>query len=483
MFPEGITSRSTCCWMLALCAFVGKALAGPQLTVIPAWDGKFVPGNPSEVRLHLVPQSGGPFSLTLSTPGWSSRHEGVMEAETEYRISLPVYPQPGKPVDISLQQEGISPVQQSVEFSPIDRPITAEVRSGGGFSPPIEAVELALVDIHMLPRTAEGYGGVSSIEIPPELLTQLTTRQLKALDYYLGDCRTLILHGGDERVAAVIRSHAGCGGRSIKLSPASGIRPENPLPSRPALENLLPADGEGYTQIAGFYLAGYAILLILALLTLRRATALVSVPLIGSLAIPALAYLGQTEPHVVSWVETESGDPSGRYAMLIKVEGSRSQQLQMPLPDLATLPTTDSAPPMTVILSNDQNPKKRWLQLDTRPFTKEHIRLVGNFRLQQPLSLVSSASGTLVTNTGGTSSPAALLVLEGELHQIPPLPPSAHWMPSEESRSDRQSRLISLFKARAGVPSLLVPFTLPFLPSDQFQQANGWLLIRAGKRA
>ena len=464
---------------LGLLWLSGIASAAPGLTVTPAWDGNFVPGRSSEIRLQVSSPAGGAFQLNLTTPGWVIRYSGVVEANIGTDLSLPIYPAPGQPVQIQLQRAGQPPLRQTLVFNHRAEPLQAWVVPPGS-SPPSAARGQVPVSVGMLPRTSEGYGGIASLSIPSSQLSQLDSRQLDALDDYLSGCKPLHLIDTTQEVVDIIKSHAGCGGRHIEISgPVASVGQPKPLPGASILDRLLPATDQSYPRLAILYFVGYAVILLFGLLLSGRALVLLSIPVAASLALPALAYLGATPPRLVTWMETEAGDSSARYTALLSVDGARREQLSLPLDGIRNLPTS-SASSSNVVSIDGTRDQTRQLLIETQPFSTAWYLFSGTVRLTQPLALTGSVHLPQITNSTNTFTPSCLLSWSGEIHQIPPLRPGEHWTPTEQSRSARHDPLTGLLGSRSGELALLIPYNLPV---EAFGNASreGWLLIRADR--
>ena len=459
--------------LLLLPALTPLEAAPPEVGFTPAWGGRFLPGRPTELGVHLVSDTGGEFEISTSGPAGSSHYRGLLDAGLPLQVWLPVRPAPDRPLRVTIELGGKEGerLQRELHFTPVRRALAVRL-----------AAEPPRADaIPPLPRTAEGYAPVGELTLSPALLPKLQADQILALDRYLARCGQLHLPDADPRLLERIRAAAGCGGRYVgRLDGAPG-HPPPPLPGTGALETLLPVQTSGPLQgLLLFFLVYIGLLLTASLLPRYRKPLLLALPALSATALLLLWPLQPSPPGAAGWAEMQSGETSARFALLLALGEQKDPGQRLSLSRVLGTPAGDPA----ALFLDARHRALEAVPFPARPFEQARYRFQGAIRHDPGVTLEGQAADAppRVVNRGAHPSRPGLLSWHGILYRLPTLPPGTRWSPDDKRLLEAGAAPARLLRrATAGGPgALLLPLDLHetgLIPKPV--KAQGWLLIRA----
>jgi|GEM_PF-4385285 len=470
--------------ILLLVAQGAAAAPGLTATLEPVWDGHFLPGRATEVRVHLLAESGGRFELALQSGSGRTRYRGILEAGTPQDLWLPLIPDPGAPVALTLWRDGERVLQQNLWFTASPAPLTISVQPLAPELPVDSASSTLSSRVDGLPRTGDGYRGVGRLVLPLELLPRLDRQQMAALRDYIGDCGMLLMSGGGANLLQRIKGIAGCNGEYIGITgrysaagPASA-----PAPAPAANPNAEPA--HGWNDPIALFFAVYLVSLLLIAATWRRPAALLAAPLLGTLGLLLFWPLQDNPVQLVSWAEMQSGSANVRYSALLRIVGNRGEQnRRISLSSRLGMPGVENAMPLDIRF-DALRPGLQSLVTQVRPFSRYDYRFQGSLPAPFRLRLELSDNSPRVTNRSDTETPAGLLSWNQEIYALPALPPGQSWSPTGSERIDGRGDPAKRLRQRAGSAraALLLPMTLQdaglIAPDSGIDRLQGWLLVR-----
>ncbi len=345
--PSGAAHPARALALAALGLLAIDAAPAGTLDLDAAWGGRFRPGETAQVGVALQSERGGTARVQASSGGIEVSAELNLAAGEPGRLALPVRPgADGRVAVEALLPDGSNP-DAALGLEPVPPGVAL------AFATPAAAAgtDWLAADPARLPVLPEGYGPVSALALAPADLKTLDPAQTRALARFLGGCGTLVLSGASARDLSGIRMAAGCGGRRVVAAPG----PLAPLPDTDTNEprwdlaqSLLRTDLQGAEEraresgrrIALLFLP-YALLLGALLLWRRpRPWAMVAVPALAALLVWQSLPRAVVQVRTLTWAETESGDPSLRFATLIETvgDGQNPSRLSVDTPSEMPLP-------------------------------------------------------------------------------------------------------------------------------------------------
>ncbi len=430
--------------LLALgAAEVSRAAA---VEVIPAWNARFQPARPTEIRVRLVPESGGILTVEVRQQGTASVRRTVpVTSLGVLELRLPVRPvAPELRLVVGLDERPLADLPVPLAALPSGRPVAAVAAA-----PEVRLPLSELSNVHVaaadLPHHADAYRTVDLLVVDGPTLAVLEPPQLDALEQHVRLCGRLLLIGMSEAERAPVDGVAGCGGRFVSAvaapenaaHAAARLLADGPraLPAPARLIPLLDDDPSGASIRALTPVVLY--LLILVALLARRAAPL---PLL-LLPVGAAATLfassgpgwGGAEPsrRWASWAEGAAGEPVTRQASLLRVRGNGIGQIQVPLPEHLPMPESleRGAAPPRIRYDGDA----RSLELDGRLLRTHDVGFTGSAALAAALRLALADGVPRVENVAAARSQPALLAWQDRKYPVPSLESGQTWLPSDRA--------------------------------------------------
>lgn len=315
----------------------GSASRAAPLELGAAWDGRFVPGRTTEIRLRVLSERGGPARVQLRSGPIELSVALQLEPRRALTRAIPI--RPGN--DGHIYAEAALPDgrshQAELRLDAVrDQPglmlASRSLQTPAGW---IRTDPTALVSL------PEGYGPIAALALAPADLALLSPDQVHALDAYLMGCGSLALPGIGASDLGHIRAGSGCGGRRVVSAVADLVVRPSPDSAESVADAIrsLPATRGGDTLVrVCAILAAYVLLL--AVLAARTGTGywLLAVPPVVALllwqALPRLVASVET----VTWAIAESGDPVARTATLIRIAGDGRGPAATTLAPMSRLP-------------------------------------------------------------------------------------------------------------------------------------------------
>jgi hypothetical protein len=461
----GITGRHRGTLFASL--LVACAPAARGFEVAPAWGGRYLPGEPTEVSLRVPIPEGGKALLRVEGTGGRIERDVISEPGRTLEVSLPAYPGADGWLDVSVLGPDGQRQAHRVVLLPQAAPIAAAV--GGPVAVPVEGARGVAVPGRDLPRTAAGYRPLASLTLAQEALVGLDGPQTAVLADYLAGCGTLVIPDADPRLLAAVRATAGCGGRTVGADGAA-LEPPPPLPATERLAAALPRG----TDADDLWLLFLPYLLIVAGLVVspRRIGAWV----IGLPPAAALAYAGmipQTVPPAaaVTWADARMGDGPARFVTLLRTQGAGGETPPIALPARGVLAMPATAAGRVRLDAEGNQHLSRPVEL----LSHTDYRLEGAVALPFRLEVVTDGPEPQVRNGGSGASPAGWLVRSGQASAFPALQPG-QGRPLSGEHDAGAPLAVPMDSATTGI-LLRLPAALP-AGLDGSARGAGSLLVR-----
>jgi hypothetical protein len=331
-------------------AAASPSVAGEALHVaaLPAWDGLFAAGQPTEMRLRVsspraedlvirVTGTALPTTLTLTTR--AGAHE---------TFALPLLPTPNGDLAVFVETARTEPrARLDVALRPLGtRPLVAVATRSSAVVVDESRFHVAYVAAADLPQTLEGYGVPHVVVVDGRSLAELSPRQVQALAGHLAMCGRTLAIGlpaiAVERLAAAAGCHAAAvrfvadGADAAAAIDALLAVQVPPLPTSRRVAADLGASTPAAAAplllgIVGSYLVGAGVL---ACIT-RRPFVLLLWPFLATGVVIAAASVASPQSQLYIDAEVAWRSAVGRYAGLLRIDGWRLGEAALPLPESA----------------------------------------------------------------------------------------------------------------------------------------------------
>lgn len=311
------------------------------------WDGWFIPGETTELRIELRSHMDGVAQVTLRSGSLILGTRATLRAERTSALALPLRPPPTGRVEVTAVMPDHTREQIVLTLRPHPDRILPTTAAVAAVTPP--AIRVVPAD---LPRTAEGYGPVGYLRLRPADLLALDTTQAAALEHYLADCGRLSLSGASDSDLMRIRAASGCRGQRVSADAMTPDASDTDASHAEVEDHLLPwlrslPERDDRRPLA-LLLLPYGLLLA-ALMGARRLRAWVLIvpgtaAVLVWLALPFA--LGANESS--TWSDAKSDDPVSRFVTHIETHGQGRAAVPIPLPVGSTLPRALDGGPVVV---------------------------------------------------------------------------------------------------------------------------------------
>lgn len=467
-----------------LAASAGRAAESVDADFVPAWEGYYVAGRATSLRVRANAPVGGELIVRLADTAPSSAAKRMIEAGAPAELDVGFRPSTDS-VAASARVGIAEPVEADLELIALDRPLLALVVEDVDLGPWLSAAADFVpvpVSATELPRTAEGYEPISGLVIGERALARMDNAQIEALGRYADGCGRIFVPPSSSAVP--LKQTAGCDGTFVQPAPQPADmaallrRVVSPLPEYKELQ-ALDASPPSLLGIAVAFFAVYAA--ILAVFAARGGrtqarsswTALLLTPVLASVLMTLVWSRNAPERRLIVWAE-QSGAGSARYSAVYDIYSRGVGNVELALPASFGLPASVTSEPFEVTRVDDRIE----LRLQPRLMTRYALGLTGSVDYTPALSVDVGGSAPAVANAGSAQSPEAILAHDRRYYRVPPLETGARWLLAADmpslSRLDVPSPL-----TRSRGTALLVPLQpgeladrLP--PSDR---TTGWLLL------
>jgi hypothetical protein len=482
------------------------------MRAVPAWGGRFVPGEPTEITLTLSARRGGEAAILVVGAGGRVAHSLRLTGGVPAVLALPAYPGREGALEVRARIRDGEEAAELVALASVPAPFAVEVANPAAAAASPRAPGALRIPVGELPRSAAGLAPVSDLLMPAAAVAALRPEQTRALADFIAACRPLWLIEASPAVVERVRRSAGCSGRFVRPLPSEGL-PRNAarppaLPPVSALDGLLAARwGPAPRDRLALLLLPMPILLA-GFLAVRNPTGwLLLVPVAGLLAYAWLIPAALPTARALTWAEMDLGDPGYRFVTLLDALGTGRSNGPLALSPSAGLPRQIDSDSTAVTLETGDD--RLGLPLPDRLLQRRLYRLDGTRSTGLRPSVRPVDNGLEIANAGATPIPAGTLLWRGARYATPPLasgevvrisddvPPSENRAPSAPSgdgssthgRSAPPQTYPTRGEGATGLPAeavrggetaLLLPLADPIgIGADPRIQATGLLLIRA----
>jgi hypothetical protein len=343
--------------LLAAAAYGDAAIAQPGTSppaflAEPLWNGQFVRGGTSELRVGLHSDTGGDARVRLDSGRFVVTTTVSLTAGRTRDLALPLRPAAQGRVEVSAELPDGSQHRKELMLRSNHGDALLRVHASAvrGDAEPM-TVAATPAD---LPRTAAGYGPVGTLWLTAADLAALDPEQVTALSQYLGACRPFYLTGATHAQIESIRKASGCDGRGVHAAtdatPIPGQEWANgPTPGMGMMPTAV--DGSDERGRAALLLLPYGVLL-LALLAARPGPWVIVVPgaaaVLVWLALPRVLAPADS----VTWIEWDAGAPVARFTTRLETHGQGRPSAPVLLPPHAALPAALDGGPTALVLTD-----------------------------------------------------------------------------------------------------------------------------------
>jgi hypothetical protein len=414
------------CWLVVACLLsAGQAAAeNLRLALDPAWDGRFVAGEETEIGIALSADASGAYLIRVSSANFHVEQQALVEPGQTVTTALPVRPPPDGRLTVDVVGPGGRSVSQAIDLQPtaalfrvradIDRPLD-----------PSAAAQLQIASQH-LPRTLSGYGSVSQVSLDRRAISQLSEAQREALSAYIGRCGALQLAADAQDHLARSLALAGCGKAQFSGGGDVPAR-HSALVSHDRLRILLDNETSMFGARWVMLAFGFYVLVLVALPRRLRTPHVVSaVAVLASLSI--WVYTAWRPPSAlgVMVVEVPSGAEQGRVSAVLRLHGDGLKPLSVDLDGRLSAPLALNAGDTSLVFLPE--PATHFQIVGTAPLLgwQDYTMHGAAPLMSRPLVNVGTEAVELV-NAGPQPIPAGMLTFENRVVATPPLETGARW--------------------------------------------------------
>ncbi|MCG6965466.1 MAG: hypothetical protein LJE59_03045 [Chromatiaceae bacterium] len=454
------------------------AAAGQRLTVLPAWDGRFLPGEETELSVELAADLGGNYRIQVSSAAFHLQQQGSIEPGRPVVVALPVRPAPDGRLDLQLAGPGDSSASQVITLRPAGAPLRIDASADRSRSRN-DPAELQ-TGPQRLPSTLSGYAPVGHLSLDRAAVSRLDAAQRQALTGYLGRCGALQFAADAQDLLVPSQALAACGAAQFSAADAAPRAGRSTFLGEDKLRALL--DGAPGLLGARWVPAAcglYVLVLVALPRRQRQPSYVVAIAVLASLGVAAYAAWRPPSAQGVVVVEAHNGAEQGRLSALLRVHGDGLHassvmvdgRLSTPLAlggadtSLAILPTPTAH-----------------FEIAVRPpfLGLQDYALSGVAPLTSRAVLRIAPGGLELANQGPQPIPAGLLAVADRVVATPALATGARWLVDPAAPTPAWTPAAGLLRELALHDG--ATWMLPLAPTEGRAMApvarhTGWLLI------
>ncbi len=462
-----------------------------QMQIVPAWNGYLKPEKASEIVIFLSSKN----SETITVESGRFSIEQTVTANEPAVIHMPILAGSGDSLtvrafaenrDETLNEQtisllpssftGIALVSNGLSFA--ERNTLARIAGNG-------EVKLISIDGQSLPRFGIAYQTIDVIVMHYDGLRALSREQIDAFTGFIAQCGAMVALQWPAQLFAELKDSAGCAGQFIH--PASSIeeagnhlrdlvkQTPHPLPLPRKLAMLKQPIAPARPALTAFaFCATYLLILGIVALVNKSTLIFFAVPLIMTFGAILLWFKQQASTSLVSWIDMDNGHNVARYQAVFAIHGAGKDWKSLSLPLVAALSADNGR--LTYHLSDGA-----YRHVDTKLrlslLSRHEWSWRGATRLTPPLSIEMEPQTPLVTNVGGSATPAGFLLWRSQLYRLPALTGGQTWRPQSSPAQPIKDKLAAMLK-EYGTPykaAVVVPFSKKLMPFAVDHQ--GWLLL------
>lgn len=441
-------------WLAAL------LLAGPldafQWRLAPAWQGRFLPGQTSELSARITGLDAGPVSLHARSGSWHGQMKAEADGRATLTLTLPLQVDPDGRITVELRRSQQLLASQELTLQPLPAPLDLTRL-------PVRGEDL--------PKTPQGYGPIDALRLNALQLRTLDDAQLAALQDFIGRCGQVEIVDADPALQSELARLSACG-------PA---RLPRPAPNTRLLIDLAESASSAWPLWPALILGSY----LLGLWWVGGNKNTVSMSLgLSLLSTAGLLVIAQARAPTLtqwSWLETRAGQVQANAWLVTRISGDGLRPASLELP-AGFQPLPDPDAPL--------NPDTHYqaggsgLSITLPWFSRAELMTRGVSPLALATALTVAGDQVALRNPGKDGLPAGLLVTSQSLLTVPELPAGASWTPTANGQVVDQPRLARLVRQRLGEDRAAWLLPLERLPTDRDKVGpwrHGWLMIRPGR--
>ena len=460
--------------------------------------GQVGSGRATEIEIRLFATSPVSGELLFKDSNGSNRMKIRLSERQEQIIRLPVAPLPLKPLKVWLSGDGFADIGRELTFEQSDQRLTLVAspipsyqtfdshRIAQGITPLILSAE-------GLPYLSQTYDSVVALVMDQRTLSRLSSDQYHSLADYLSRCGTLLLHRTDQGAVRQLRNSAGCGGRYIEafndlteVAPTLQRLGDSGPVTPPTLTDLLTLRESDQRQqmisALSLFLAGYLLLVVLALWRLQKPQLAMLLPLLAA-AAAGLAWNGSSQRSLVSWSETESGDKTMRTFGLLSVGGNRRDDFNLALGEgLQLYPPHEK--PRDLVIQYEEDGASRRLAASSPLLVQQHYGFSTLQHKETGYTLSMREGVPLIRFPPRGDLSQTKLIWRGQVFDLPSFPTGGSWRPGRHQGRPPVSPAERLICRRLAFEdaALLMPHSVSYdeIPLSA-GYAAGWLVIRPAR--
>lgn len=337
-----------------------------------------------------------------------------------------------------------------------------------------------------LPDLGIAYLQLDGLVVDEPTLSQLNSRQLSALEAFLGRCGALAGYQVSGVVLASLRETAGCGGKMVTALIDSGqiqhwmgqVMPRQPLPAMPPALPATSELGSGISQatfLLGFFFAAISFVA----LFFRRVTGAIAVSAVAT-SLMLFPWGSDTrEMRLNSVIELAAGSAHGTLVATIQVAGLARGITEIGLLQDAVVVRSEGDGSTVARIGFDK--PGLVFTAPTAINSRADVSFVVDVKATNTPTLFSDGTRSGVRNSSTARLNDAILFLNGHAYAIPELEPAQEWIWSAAAKPAHVPPWIQ-HRLSPGDIALALPYTPPMLQHINNASADsaGWALIRMG---
>ena len=350
------------------------------------------------------------------------------------RLHVPVGSADRVTVSLSLSGGGLERRELSMAQSESPLLGVGLAAGGAGLLDGFHTVALSADD---LPRNASAYSSIDALILDAPTLRALDQRQLGALLGRAASCDRIVVMNLDPQVRRLLDGAGECGGQALmsadtltdaldQLKSSLAKARQEPM-AIGSVSELMRADHSAWNHVAvtlAIYLATSALILIFT----TRLPVLLLTPALFAAAGGVLLHVLKPPAQLVVWSEGASSAQLARYQAWHQVSGLVRERIRTQIPPQLSANAQPCDTNQSLHFEYDaKSGQATFAEFETRLFRQVSLCYSGSFPMSRAIQVEARTQDVRdVRNMGPNAWPQGLLLLDGQVHDLPALGPNAH---------------------------------------------------------
>jgi hypothetical protein len=472
---------------LALCGMADAAAqARIDLTATPAWKGWSRPGRSSEVDIRLSTDTATAAAVDVVAGRQSAHTELDLQPGRTLRLHIPVGS--ADRVVVSVRPSAGKSERRELRIAQSESPVLGVATAAGG-PVDLDGFHTVALTADDLPRNASAHSSIDALILDAPTLAGLDQRQLGALLGRATSCGRIVVVNTDPQVRRLLDGAGECGGPAL-MSAATLAEAVDQLKTSLAqarqepmalggIGELLGPDHAAWNRVA-VVLAIYFAATALVLMFTARLPFLLLTPGLFALVGFMMLHVATPPTQLVVWSEGTSGTQLARYQAWHQLSGLMRERTRARIPPQLSANAQPCDANQTLRLEFDaKSGQATTAEFETRLFRQVSLCYSGSFPMSRAIGIEARDGGMRdVSNTGPMAWPQGMLLLDGQVHDLPAIGPNARITLAASGGHPPEDAVQRVAMARKRTDKVAALWQLELggvaeIPVD----SRGWLLV------